>query len=194
MKGLVQIYSSDPRVVEATNHFKPAFHRYTESASGLPSTNEQKNAVAEYYNQEYGEEYRRINGEMIDTNRLLEQLNGNALALQYQYIAANTHLLGNKELFDGSTSDNSAYSQKHSEFHPHTREFLYHFGFYDIFIADIDTGHIIYSVFKELDYGTSLIDGPYANSGIGEAFKKAATATNPEYVYLTDFKEYSPLL
>jgi methyl-accepting chemotaxis protein len=61
-----------------------------------------------------------------------------------------------------------------------------------MFIADIDTGNIIYSVYKELDFATSLIDGPYANSGIGEAFKKAASASDPEYVYLTDFEDYKP--
>ena len=61
-----------------------------------------------------------------------------------------------------------------------------------MFIADIDTGNIIYSVYKELDYATSLLNGPYANTGIGEAFKKAASANNPEYVYLTDFNTYSP--
>lgn len=190
INGLMQITSSDPRVIDATNSFRQNYSDFARSASGLPDSNAQRAAVQRYYSSEYGKEFLRINGKSIDTNGILKTLDDNTVALQYQYIANNSHPLGNKELFDGA--DNSNYSKTHNEFHPHTREFLYHFGFYDVFIADIDTGHIIYSVYKELDYATSLIDGPYANSGIGEAFKKAAAASNPEFTYLTDFASYSP--
>ncbi len=192
IKGLIQITSSDPRVVDATNKFRSSYPGYNKSASGLPSISEQKDSIRSYYESEYGEEYSRINGENTNTESLINQLNENSLALQYQYISANTNPLGSKDLFDGALKDGSDYSRIHADFHPHTREFLYHFGFYDVFIADADTGHIIYSVYKELDYATSLIDGPYANSGIGEAFRKSAAASDPEYTYLTDFKEYQP--
>jgi methyl-accepting chemotaxis protein len=43
------------------------------------------------------------------------------------------------------------------------RNYLEKFGYYDIFLVDPETGDIVYSVFKELDYSTSLIDGPYAH-------------------------------
>ncbi|MGS2718219.1 methyl-accepting chemotaxis protein [Eionea flava] len=192
IKGVAQITSSDPRVVEATKAFTTSFASYTQEAQGLPPVNAQKKAVQDYYTNQYGKEFQRINQRDINTNAMLSQLDNTALALQYSYIANNTHPLGNKELLDSAASDGSSYSKTHAAFHPHTREFLYHFGFYDVFIADINNGNIIYSVYKELDYATSLKSGAYANSGIGEAFKKAASANNPEFVYLTDFDTYTP--
>ncbi|EGG93140.1 methyl-accepting chemotaxis sensory transducer [gamma proteobacterium IMCC1989] len=192
IKGVAQITSSDPRVIDATNSFRSSFNSYSSEASGLPDINKQKTAVKNYYDSQYGEEYLRINNREINTGALLSQLDNATVTLQYQYIANNSHPLGNKELLDSPNNDNTPYSLTHKAFHPHTREFLYNYGFYDVFIADIDTGNIIYSVFKELDFATSLLNGPYANTGMGEAFKKAASANNPEYVHLTDFKTYPP--
>ena len=192
IKRVAQITSSDPRVIDATNSFRSSFNSYSSEVSGLPDINKQKTAVKNYYDSQYGKEYLRINNREINTGALLSQLDNATVTLQYQYIANNSHPLGNKELLDSPNNDNTPYSLTHKAFHPHTREFLYHYGFYDVFIADIDTGNIIYSVFKELDFATSLLNGPYANTGIGEAFKKAASANNPEYVHLTDFKTYPP--
>ncbi len=190
IKSLLQITSSDPRLISATKQFRESYKAYSVDTK-LPSIAEQKSSLNTYYTNEYGVEFKRINGENTNTEQLLNQLSDNSIALQYQYIFTNPNSLGSKELLDNAR-DNSTYSLTHKIFHPHTREFLYHFGFYDIFIADIETGDIIYSVFKELDYATSLIDGAYANTGIGEAFKQAAAAKDPEYIYLTDFDEYQP--
>ncbi len=191
IKGLVQVTSADPRVIEATQEFRQHFPNYHSTASHLPDKATQQAAVGNYYSNEYGQEYQRINNRQVDTQRLINQLSDEALALQYDFIAKNQHPLGNKELLSALEADN-AYNRTHAEFHPHTRNVLYHFGFYDIFIADIDTGNIIYSVYKELDYGTSLLDGAYANTGIGEAFKKAAAANDPENTHLTGFNTYQP--
>jgi methyl-accepting chemotaxis protein len=192
IKGTVQITSSDPRVIDYTKKFRTSFTSYSSEVTGLPDAAKQKSAVKNFYDNQYGKEYSRINGKTLNTGSLVNQLSSESIALQYQYIVNNSHPLGNKELLDSVANDGTAYSKAHNEYHPHSREMLYHYGFYDIFIADIDTGNIIYSVYKELDFATSLINGPYAKTGIGEAFKKAASANNPEYVYLTDFNEYLP--
>ncbi|KPJ94749.1 MAG: hypothetical protein AMJ53_04670, partial [Gammaproteobacteria bacterium SG8_11] len=73
----------------------------------------------------------------------------------------------------------------------HIRQFLTEFGYYDIFLVDPDSGDIVYSVFKELDYTTSLLDGPYAQTGIGEAFR-AAKQLQRDQTVLTDFAPYFP--
>jgi methyl-accepting chemotaxis protein len=75
---------------------------------------------------------------------------------------------------------------------PATHKFLSEFGFYDIFIVDPDNGKIVYSVFKELDFATSLKTGPYANTGIGDAFKQALGASNVDQTFITDFADYLP--
>jgi len=71
------------------------------------------------------------------------------------------------------------------------RTFLEKFGYYDIFLVDIDSGDIVYSVFKELDYSTSLIDGPYADTNFGQVFRDAAKL-NKGQVTFVDFAQYRP--
>ncbi|MGH1439730.1 MAG: methyl-accepting chemotaxis protein [Cellvibrionaceae bacterium] len=191
IKGQIQVMSAAPSVVEHTYVFNQAYYRYKEDATGLPDINIQKQAVTDYYQNHFGKKYQDINSKNTDVNSIVNQLDENSLALQYQYIAANENPLGSKEILD-EAKDGTLYSQTHKALHPHTRNFLNHFGFYDIFIANIETGHIIYSVFKELDYATSLIDGPYANTSIGEVFRKAAQATHTDDVFLSDFAPYYP--
>lgn len=80
----------------------------------------------------------------------------------------------------------------HKTFHPHIRDFLQKFSYYDIFLVDDKTGNIVYSVFKELDFATSLINGPYANSGIGKAFRAANKVNEPGHVVTSTFQPYLP--
>lgn len=42
--------------------------------------------------------------------------------------------------------------------------------FYDIFVVD-EAGDIIYTVAREADYQTNLLNGIYANSGLGELYR-----------------------
>ena len=45
IKGVAQITSADPRVVEATKNFRSSFTSYTSEAAGLPDINAQKTAL-----------------------------------------------------------------------------------------------------------------------------------------------------
>jgi methyl-accepting chemotaxis protein len=191
IKGQIQTLSSSPLIVEKTQKFKESYGSYASESSGLPPFEEQKKSVKNYYKNEFGKKYEDINGEATNVDSIISQLNENSLALQYQYISANKEPLGGK---DGLTNinDGTLYSQTHAEIHTYLRDFLNEFGYYDIFIADAQTGHIIYSVFKELDFATSLIDGPYANSGIAEVFRKANKANEEKEVVLSDFGSYYP--
>lgn len=106
-------------------------------------------------------------------------------------IQKNKHPLGAKnELTD--MSNYSSYNRSHKAFHSSFNYYLQQFGYYDIFIADSESGDIVYSVFKELDYTTSLIDGPYKNTAIGEVFKQANQATDANFVAISDFSPYPP--
>lgn len=191
IKGQVQVMSASPSIIENTHALRQSYSGYSEDAQGLPNTRTQKQVVKDYYQNQFAKKYQSINNENTDINTILGKLDDNSIALQYQYIAANSNPLGSKDALD-EIKDTTLYSQTHAAMHPHIRNFLTHFGFYDIFIADIETGDIIYSVYKELDYATSLIHGPYANTAIADVFRKAARATDSEEVFLSDFAPYYP--
>ncbi|MEZ4662135.1 MAG: hypothetical protein R2911_31685 [Caldilineaceae bacterium] len=65
-------------------------------------------------------------------------------------------------------------------------------GYYDIFLIDIRSGNIIYSVFKEVDFATSLADGPYSESGLGILFKRLQEAPERDKPIIVDFRPYEP--
>ena len=200
------VFSDSRSTIEAMRDFKEAFFNFEKEAlrpenaesisAGPPIPQplpiaEYKNSLETYYNEDFTEEYNRSNVDVIpDMVDVLNQLEENSIALQYFYIADNLNPLGTKEeLF--AASDASSYTQYHHLYHPYIKKFQQRFDFQDIFLVDLETGHIVYSVLKELDFATSLINGPYAKTRIGEVFQKAAQAKRDEFV-LMDFSPYLP--
>ncbi len=107
------------------------------------------------------------------------------------YIYKNSYPAGQKLNLDYA-NDSSNYTQTHKIYHPVFRNYLKTFGYYDIFIADPGTGNIIYSVFKEDDFGTSLTSGKYNNQNIAEVYKVASSSSSPEFTALVDMASYAP--
>ncbi len=110
--------------------------------------------------------------------------------LQRLYIQDNPNPIGQKEELDAA-DDGSAYSDAHAAFHPWFRGFLRDRGYYDIFLFDPD-GNLIYTVFKEADYATNLVDGTYADTDLGAAFRAARDNPKVDYQAFFDFKPYAP--
>lgn len=127
----------------------------------------------------------------ISANSLVEPISYSGQLVQNAYIVENPNPIGSKEKLDNSTQL-AGYDWEHSAIHPYLRDLLERFGYYDIFLLDINTGEIIYSVFKEVDFGTSMLNGPYAESGLGEAFRAARSASYGEDAKLVDFASYVP--
>jgi len=107
------------------------------------------------------------------------------------YIFNNPHPVGKKlELVDAG--DDSEYSYIHKMYHPLFKNFLERYGFYDIFLIDQETGNIVYTVFKEDDFGTNLTDGKYSKENIAHAFKSANESDDLNFVQMVDFAAYAP--
>jgi len=110
--------------------------------------------------------------------------------MQDLYISSNPFETGSKHLLD-NPGDGSSYSEAHELYHPIMRDFLEHFGYYDIFLVD-PHGDIVYSVFKEVDFGTRLAGGPYSETNFADAFRAALDAEEGETVIVADFEPYHP--
>ncbi|MGC9420812.1 MAG: methyl-accepting chemotaxis protein, partial [Rhodovulum sp.] len=105
------------------------------------------------------------------------------------YVAGNPYPLGQRqELTDAH--DGSAYSAAHAVLHPQFRRTLDGFGYYDIFLFNT-RGDLLYTVVKEADFGENFITGAYADSGLGQVFRKALDA-DPGRVVSADFAPYAP--
>ena len=182
----------NPVVVDAAAKLAQAYKEFiNDSNLSSAALSRRKESVIGYYETQFGEQFRSINNSNADLKSMHSGLDDTSWALQYEYISNNSNALGEKHLLT-DTGDGSTYSQVHKALHPMLRDFLETFGYYDIFLADPETGDIIYSVFKELDYTTSLIDGPYAQTSIGTAFRDALNINESGQAALADFKTYLP--
>ncbi len=193
IRNQILTFSEDKMVVDAASEFPAAFRQVVNQA-GLTDTDIQRMRaeLLTYYTDQFAPKYMEENsGKSPDAQRYFDQLDKDSIVLQYHYIQANPNPLGSKHLLD-SAEDGSSYSKLHGQVHPVIRSYLEKFGYYDIFIADSKTGDIVYSVFKELDYSTSLIDGPYAQTNFGEAFRRANEKDNKDAVVLVDYERYAP--
>lgn len=186
-------FSTNIMIVDAMMDFSKSFRTFTKE-NGI--TDEQvssmySSSLKEFYQNQFGKKYLDENKTDVDSLGLLNQLPTNEKAMQYFYISNNKHPLGSKENLD-HPEDNSLYSNYHKKYHPVVRNFLRKFGYYDIFLIDIDTGNIVYSVYKELDYATSLLTGPYSKTNFADAFRKAKTINKKDQYVLVDYKKYTP--
>ncbi|MFQ5965201.1 MAG: ATP-binding protein [Candidatus Scalinduaceae bacterium] len=189
----IHTLSEDKMIVDAMKGFKDALKDFRkENDISDSQLEEYRSALKTYYAGDFTEEYkRRNNGRIPDVESYFNQLDDDSIALQYFYIKANHNRLGEKHRLDFA-DDKSTYSKLHAKYHLIIRDYLEHFGYYDIFLVDPDSGDIVYTVFKELDFTTSLKDGPYAGSNFGRVFREANNSDEPHYVKLVDFEPYPP--
>jgi methyl-accepting chemotaxis protein len=177
-------------IVEAMRHLPKFFDDYREELD-LADVESIRDDLKSYYTEEFATRYAADNnGKSVDAESLLRQLDDDAVALQRAYIKANPNPLGSKHKLDAAPTG-ASYDKLHAVIHPVVRNFLEKFGYYDVFLVDSKSGDVVYTVFKELDFTTSLKDGPYADSALGEAFRSADRLTKGEYAFV-DFRCYLP--
>ncbi|MDH5752969.1 MAG: methyl-accepting chemotaxis protein [Deltaproteobacteria bacterium] len=108
---------------------------------------------------------------------------------QRMYVKENPNPAGEKHKLMRAP-DGNEYNKVHGEEHPWFKDFLEKFGYYDIFLVDKD-GWIVYSVYKEQDYGTSLKSGQYASEGIAVVFNDAMNKASSQEIAFSDFRPYA---
>tara|TARA_B100000315_G_scaffold257580_1_gene306845 strand:+ start:6033 stop:7796 length:1764 start_codon:yes stop_codon:yes gene_type:complete len=111
----------------------------------------------------------------------------NAYLIQH-YITANKR--DRKELL-ADAGDGSLYSSAHRQFHPEFRKILNSFGYYDVFLIDLD-GNLLYTVVKEIDFGSNLLLGQWQDTNLAHAFQAAIKTPNQLTLVFEDFENYQP--
>ncbi len=111
--------------------------------------------------------------------------------LQYQFITNNPFPKGEKDNYVVSEVA-SSYNTAHELYHPIFKNYMDRFGYYDIFLISADSGHIIYSVSKEVDFATDIMRGPFNHTGIADVFRKVMNCHERDCIYMEDFSPYLP--
>ena len=184
-------FSADRMVIDTMREFKTAFNGLgTDLAADEEAIQEIDLLQQDYYEREFLARLAPNLPYMPDIADYLPRP-PNARLLQHLYVSGNPYNTGSKDFLDDA-GDGSAYTRLHREIHPVFREFLQKFGYYDIFLLDEKNGEIVYTVFKEVDVGTSLMDGPHADTGLARVFRAAKNASSPDFVAIDDFEPYHP--
>lgn len=95
--------------------------------------------------------------------------------IQHLYISKNSNGTGEKNQLVKS-SQSSAYDILQKNFHHLLSQFLKGFDLYDVFPIEPEFGNVVYSVFKEIDFATSVFNGPHRDSGLARIARKAFAA------------------
>jgi len=184
----VKFLAGDLTTIAAMQGLKAEFTQLSAARSGLEPGFEK--TVVDYYRREFDNEFFTRNGVPVKFDALIPS-EPQSLVAQYLYIGGNPHPLGEKSKL-GKADDGSGYSALHSIYHPRFKSFLEKYGYYDIFLVEPENGFIVYSVFKELDYGTSLKTGPYSKTNIADVFKRALALKDTDGAVIADFEDYLP--
>jgi PAS domain S-box-containing protein len=191
IRNQIATFSESRMIIEAMRDFKSGFNTINKD---LGTRGNQMEAVDARLMSYYRDEFLLKLNVNADDDAPLESywpFSHSARLLQDLYIASNPNSAINRYRLD-SADDGSAYSEAHALYHPIIRSYLEKFGYYDVFLIDDINGNIVYSVFKEADFGTSLKNGPYKASGFADAFREARSFTVGEMVSLADFEPYRP--
>ncbi len=193
IRDQVLTLSEDQMIVDAMGGFDAAFKSFASETNVTPERlAEMRAALKTYYAEEFAAEYKSQNdNRTFDVNGVFAGLSDQAVVYQYNFIRANKNPLGSKHLLD-SLDDGSSYDRLHAKVHPIIRNYLEKFGYYDIFLVDAEHGNVQYSVFKELDYGTSLKTGPWAKSNLARAYRAGMELSAANTFALMDYDLYTP--
>ena len=185
INGQARTLARNIAVVDAFKRLNTGFRKYPR-----PST-QPAPALTRFYGESFAGPFaKRNNGAVIDIVDTLDKIGPVGLALQNKYIATSPHPTGNKdELHD--PADGTTFGKAHARIHPMFQHFRQEYGYVDIFLVESQSGNIVYSVTKGVDFATSLKDGPYASSGLGRAFQKTNERAINDVV-LVDFAPYIP--
>ena len=195
-KQIKQYFSNiQKQVVSFSNNENTlnAFKQIRNGYARIDASNEVKQKkyaayINEFYSKEFKRDYRVKNGQLPAPNIDSSKFSHQARYLQFNYVVNNPNKLDKSVML--GVSDASSYDLAHKKNHPHMRQFARKFDYNDIILVDAKTANVIYSVNKEIDFGTNLKNGPLSKSSLARVFQQAIKTNSREMVSLSDFSTY----
>lgn len=133
-----------------------------------------------------------IEESVIENLRLNHKLSASSVSEMFDVLNEEVKLLAGidriKNYLNHTQLNINSSTDLETDFEQWARSCVKHFGFYDFFIINAK-GVVIYTVAKEKDLGTNLVNGPYKSSGLGKLFSQGKGLEESAFV---DFSEYEP--
>lgn len=191
LENQLRVASEDRMTLEALKEFTRSMEAIATDDAAESVAEDARQQLLGFYDGDVAAAFRERGQDAPEGRPLVDSLDENAAVLQNLYLASNKNPVGSKDRLDDA-GDGSPYSAAHALYHPILRSMQQKFGLYDLFLVDAQSGDIVYSVFKEIDFATSLRSGAFASSSIGTAFAEAVSRGRKDSVSFADFRTYLP--
>ncbi|BCI86922.1 hypothetical protein NIIDMKKI_21280 [Mycobacterium kansasii] len=182
----LEVYSSGFSAVQAIEAFTDGFNQLS-NATISPA---QQESIVNYYSNAVVKPISQLTGDDVDINALLPTSNSQKY-LQANYTpqcASATESVSCSDAGDGST-----WSAANARYNDFFRGIVTRFDYRDALLLDLH-GNVVYTVSKGPDLGTNIFTGPYRETVLRDAYRKALRSNNVNFVWITDFQQYQPQL
>ena len=167
-------------VIAAMRDFKAAFRAFTAEIARSPREvrDGYRTDIELYYRSSFLPRVRTLQSESsVGATGPYPESEDVTIALQALFIADNPNPEQSRDRLD-RPAGTGRYADVHD----------------DLFLVDHETGRVVYSVAKKLDFATNVLSGPYRNTRLSRAFRAARVAIDADFVQLVDFESYLPSL
>lgn len=172
----IRFLAQNNSLINAMKDFKKAF----DEIDSLKKAPELREKLLKYYQEELFAKLEHHERDTINIEEIIPK-SKKSIFLQSQY------LIGNKHQFTPNE-----YHKVHEKYHNNLSNFLETYNYYDIFLVDDESGYIVYSVAKEVDFATSLLSDAHKNTNIAKLFRKLRYSGVKDQVLMVDFEQYLP--
>ncbi len=179
--------ASNEDTIRRVVQFKKSFADLQKSVKSLPNLDEK---LTNYMTGEFSQLYEKNTGTKWAVGSTLAKIDPLQAYMANQFIFENSYPAGEKIKLSVAKDKNS-YNTVHAEAHKHFAAMVADYGLYDVFLIDPKSGYVFYTAFKETDFASNLLDGPWASTDLAKVFGLAAKAKNGEIVS-TEFNNYPP--
>ena len=188
----LKITAENRMTLEALEAFTTGFEQLkSDDSLNEASIQDARKRLSTFYTGEFSNKFIQQTDSEPPTTSFLENLSDVSAYLQYLYIRQNESPLGSKDILNDA-DDGSSYSKAHALYHPIFRNFLQRLGIYDFFLVDADSGNIVYSVYKEIDFATSLKTGSFSGTNFARTFQDSIAGGRRDTIAFADFDNYLP--
>jgi methyl-accepting chemotaxis protein len=191
-ESLLKTWSNSRFAVKSLHLLSDSFYKLEDEVSGIDGNHLQQKLIEHYddhYLNKVNYQLQNISGRRLTSQYLPKDRNGQIA--QKLFILDNEHKIGEKNrLTTPKDHKDLSYAKAHKMYHSTYNTILEEYDLYDIFLINLK-GDIVYSTYKEKDFGTNLRKDIYKLSNLGRAYFKALRAKEGEAVF-EDFDFYEP--
>jgi class 3 adenylate cyclase len=183
LKDSLVVYSRGSTATSAIEGYTAGFDQLS-TATIDPA---QQQSIVDYYTR-FAKVEDHLTGTTVDVAALLPTSNAQKY-LQANYTAPFTD--PTVAIKNDDARDGSAWSAANARYNDFFREIVTRFQFQDALLLDT-RGNVVYSANKGVDLGTNILNGPYREGKLPDAYQAAIGSNTVDYVGITDFGFYQP--